>query len=87
MFHIGLHVGKTTEDLIAPSLRMIIESPNILKTGVCVLKADFARLEKWFDLKPRGAFELSHLHNLVTYGAEQPNLLTTRLRGLVSSFF
>lgn len=87
MCHIGLHTGKTPEDLIAPSLRKILESPKIVKTGVNIVRADFSRLEKWFDLKPRGAFELSHLHNLVTFGAKQPELLTTKLRGLVSEVF
>lgn len=78
LFHIGLHPGTTVQDILAPSLRKIIESPAIIKTGVSVLNADFARLQKYFNLSPRGAFELSHLHNLVTYGADA----TTRLRKL-----
>jgi ribonuclease D len=78
LFHIGLHPGKTTDDIIAPSLRAIIESPWIVKTGVAVLKADMSRLVKYFDLKPRGAFELSHLHNLITFGGWKPEALTTR---------
>lgn len=78
LFHIGLHPGTTVQDILAPSLRKIIESPAIIKTGVSVLNADFSRLQKYFNLSPRGAFELSHLHNLVTYGADA----TTRLRKL-----
>lgn len=84
LFHIGLHSGKTANDLIAPSLRKIIESPSIIKTGVSIQGADFSRLETWFGLKPQGAFELSHLHNLITYGPETPEMITTRLRALVS---
>lgn len=79
LFHIGLHPGKKMEDLIAPSLKKIIESPNIAKAGVAVLNADFARLSRFFGLKPQAAFELSHLHRLVTYGGRKPEILTTKL--------
>ncbi|KAI1324810.1 hypothetical protein F5Y16DRAFT_288287 [Xylariaceae sp. FL0255] len=82
LFHIALHSGNTTKDLIAPSLRCIIESANILKAGVCVLDADFKRLRDYFGLEPKGAFELSHLHNLVSHGASQPQQCTTKLRAL-----
>lgn len=51
-----------------------------MKTGVAILNADFSRLQKYFDLTPRGAFELSHLHNLITYRAAA----TTRLRRLTT---
>ncbi|KAG9243010.1 hypothetical protein BJ878DRAFT_481508 [Calycina marina] len=84
LFHIGLHTGRTAEDLISPSLRKIIESPSIIKTGVGIQNADYSRLERWFGLKPRGAFELSHLHNLVTHGAENPEMVTTKLRALAT---
>ncbi|ORX96970.1 hypothetical protein BCR34DRAFT_497317, partial [Clohesyomyces aquaticus] len=79
LFHIGLHIGRTCDDIIAPSLRKIIESPNITKTGVAVLNADFSRLIKFFGLKPKAAFELSHLHRLVTFGPRKPELITTKL--------
>lgn len=82
LFHIGLHSGTTSEDLIAPSLRTIIESPNIAKTGVAVLAADMARLAKFFKLRPQGAFELSHLHHLVMFSARKPDLVNTRLISL-----
>lgn len=82
LFHIGLHSGTTAKDLLAPALRSIIEDPAIAKCGVCVHNADFARLRQWFGLNPRGAFELSHLHNLVSFGASNPAECTTRLRNL-----
>lgn len=72
LFHIGLHAGSTPNDLLAPSLRRIIESPDISKCGVSVLSADFWRLRQWFRLKPQGAFELSYFHNLVAHGAANP---------------
>lgn len=84
LFHIGLHSGSTAKDLLAPALRKIIEDPAIAKCGVAVHNADFARLQLWFGLKPRGAFELSHLHNLVSFGASNPAKCTTKLRGLAA---
>ncbi|KAI0438262.1 hypothetical protein F4803DRAFT_104459 [Xylaria telfairii] len=82
LFHIALHEGETVDDLIAPTLKEILESPKILKVGVAVMNADFRRLRDHFNLDPKGAFELSHLHNLVTYGAVTPRLVTTKLRSL-----
>lgn len=82
LFHIGLHPGQTAKDVLAPSLRQIIESDDITKTGVGILNADFSRLRRWFGLKPRGAFELSHFHNLITYGKAQPTRVTTKMKAL-----
>ncbi|KAF2871245.1 ribonuclease H-like domain-containing protein [Massariosphaeria phaeospora] len=67
LFHIALHRGKV---LLAPSLRKLIESPNIVKAGVAILSADCSRLSKHFGLKPQAIFELSHLYRLVTHGTE-----------------
>ncbi|PVH99265.1 hypothetical protein DM02DRAFT_436308 [Periconia macrospinosa] len=83
LFHIGVHVGSQSEQIIAPSLRKLIESPDIAKTGVNILHADFSRLKKHFGLRPQGAFELSHLHNLVTF-SKKPELLRTKLVKLAS---
>ncbi|KAF1847993.1 uncharacterized protein K460DRAFT_364003 [Cucurbitaria berberidis CBS 394.84] len=82
LFHIGLHAGKTTDEIIAPSLRQLIESPTITKLGVSVLHADFSRLSKYFRLNPKGAFELSHLYRLVKFGAHRPDLVSTKLVSL-----
>ncbi|KAF1994832.1 hypothetical protein P154DRAFT_526751 [Amniculicola lignicola CBS 123094] len=79
LFHIALHAGKTVDKLIAPSLCKILEDSTIKKAGVAVLNADFSRLRKFFHLKPRGAFELSHLHNLITFGGRESHRVTTRL--------
>lgn len=83
LIHIGLHAGKTTEDIIAPSLRELIESPKIAKAGVGILGADFARLRRFFGLKPQGAFELSHLDRLVRF-AYIPHLLNTKMISLAN---
>lgn len=82
LFHIGLHSGSTAKDLLAPALRNIIEDPAIAKCGVAVHSADFHRLQQWFGLEPRGAFELSHLHNLISFGVSNPAKCTTRLFSL-----
>lgn len=82
LFHIGAHEGRTPEDLIAPSLRKIIESPAILKAGVGILSADFRRLHKFFGLRPQGAVELSHLHNLVSSGGQALASCTTKVVAL-----
>lgn len=82
LFHIGLHVGKTTDDIIAPSLKKIIEDPKIGKLGVGVLNADFARLRRYFGLHPKGAVELSHLHRLVKFGNWKPEMVSTKMVSL-----
>ncbi|KAI1400885.1 ribonuclease H-like domain-containing protein [Hypoxylon fuscum] len=79
LFHIALHDGQTSEEIIAPSLRHIIESASVIKAGVAILNADFRRLKEHFQLQPQGAFELSHLHNLITHGPQNPEQITTRL--------
>ncbi|KAI3319312.1 hypothetical protein HD806DRAFT_509634 [Xylariaceae sp. AK1471] len=78
LFHIALHEGNTPDELIAPALKEIIESSSIIKAGVGVLNADFKRLKTDFNLEPKGAFELSHLHSLVTC----PQQATTKLHAL-----
>jgi ribonuclease D len=82
LFHIGLHRGKTAEDIIAPTLRRLLEDPAIGKVGVNVLKADFARLSRFFGLKPKGAIESSHLYRLVKFGPRKPELVSVKLVSL-----
>lgn len=64
LFHVGAHDGVAAADLLAPSLRRLIESPAVLKAGVGILSADFRRLQRFFGLRPQGAVELSHLHTI-----------------------
>ncbi|KAF2140129.1 uncharacterized protein K452DRAFT_212865, partial [Aplosporella prunicola CBS 121167] len=72
LFHVARHKGNTVRDIIAPSLKKLIESPKIIKTGVMVWRADGLRLRKFFLLRPQGFVEASHLHNLVE-GKRLPN--------------
>ncbi|CAN9213860.1 unnamed protein product [Alternaria sp. RS040] len=82
LFHIGLHPGKTSEEIIAPTLKRILEDPKIGKVGVNVLKADFSRLSRFFGLKPKGAVESSHLYRLVKFGPRKPELVSVKLVSL-----
>jgi ribonuclease D len=84
LFHIGLHRGTTSSDIIAPTLRRLLEDPAIGKVGVNVLKADFARLSRFFGLKPKGAIEISHLHRLVKYGPRKPELVSVKMVSLAN---
>ncbi|KAF2280003.1 ribonuclease H-like protein [Westerdykella ornata] len=78
LFHLGLHEGETVEEIVAPSLRRIVESERIVKAGVAVYSADFARLKKYYHLKPQGAFELGHLHRLVVDGGREADHFPTK---------
>jgi hypothetical protein len=87
LFHIGRHHGKNPEDLLAPSLRALIENPSILKTGPSIM-GDFWRLNHYFGLEPKSALELSYLHRLI----DPERVYTTKyvrggLKWLVSKYF
>ena len=66
LFHIALFEGDNADELMPPSLRHILETPNILKTGVNIA-GDFSRLRTYFNIEGRGIFELSHLYKVVKY--------------------
>ena len=67
LFHIARY-GKSEdlEDHVAPTLKLIMESPDITKVGVSV-KADSTRLRRFMGIQARGLFELSHLYKLVRF--------------------
>lgn len=72
LFHIAAHPGTCASELMAPSLRRVLQSPNILKTGVNILNADGKRVETYLGVKCRGLFELGHLHNLIDTATNDP---------------
>lgn len=79
LFHIALFKPATDlNHLVAPSLRHIMESPDIMKVGVSI-KADCTRLRKYLGVNARAIFELSHLHRLVKYCQTSPKLVNKRL--------
>lgn len=65
LFHIALHKGTRPVELIARSLREIIESNAIIKTGVGIYSADASRLRNFMKFQPHGMLDLNHLHRLV----------------------
>jgi exonuclease 3'-5' domain-containing protein 2 len=68
--HIALYPGDKMNDLVAPSLKAIMEDPSITKVGVAI-KADCTRLRKFLDIHPRAIFELSHLYKLVKFSSSK----------------
>ncbi|KAF2669645.1 ribonuclease H-like protein, partial [Microthyrium microscopicum] len=62
LFHIALHKGTTPEAVIPATLRQILESSNVIKTGVAI-PSDCTRFSKWLNIDIRGQMELSHFHN------------------------
>lgn len=66
LFHIAAFPKDTVPDLVALTLKEIMENPAITKVGVAI-KADCTRLRNFLDINPRGIFELSHLYKLVKY--------------------
>ncbi|KAF1838606.1 hypothetical protein BDW02DRAFT_362237 [Decorospora gaudefroyi] len=78
LFHISLFTGTRVEQLMPPSLKAVLESPDICKVGVAI-KGDFKRLEKYLDIQAQGVFELSRLYNLVEWYEVDPSKVSNRL--------
>ena len=68
LFHIAAFSKDTVDDLVAPTLKKIMENPEITKVGVAI-KGDCTRLRNFLKIEPRGIFELSHLYKLVRYSS------------------
>ena len=83
LFHVALFAGKTAAQLMPPTLKAILESPEVYKVGVAV-KGDFSRIVKYLQVEPQGVFELSRLHNLVQFSATDPSKVTNKLVGLAA---
>jgi hypothetical protein len=83
LFHISLFSGYKVEQLMPPSLKAVLESPDITKVGVAI-KGDFKRVEKYLGIRPQGVFELSRLHNLVEWYEVDPSKVSNRLVSLAT---
>lgn len=68
LFHIARYAKNGLEDLVAPTLKAVMESSSITKVGVSI-KADCTRLRRFLGINSRGLFELSHLYKLVKFAA------------------
>lgn len=72
------------DKLVTPTLKQIVEDPNVLKIGVWI-KGDCARFKEYLKIDVRGQFELSHLYNQVTNtAAGTPELINKKLVSLAS---
>lgn len=67
LLHVAVFPHK--DELVPPTLRTIMENPEITKTGVWI-KGDCTRLQKYLGIGSRGIFELSHLFRQVKYTKE-----------------
>ncbi|KAE8348639.1 ribonuclease H-like domain-containing protein [Aspergillus coremiiformis] len=82
LFHIAMFKpAKGVEDLVPPTLKAILENPDITKTGVSI-KADCTRLRKYLGINARAIFELSHLYKLIMYCQSNPELINKKLVNL-----
>ncbi len=75
LFQIAAYPEK--DKLVAPSLKQLLEDPDITKIGVAI-KGDCTRLSGYLDIKVRGQFELSHLYKLVKYSKSGEHALVNR---------
>lgn len=75
IFHVArFHPCLKLEDLVSPTMKSIMENPNITKTGVNI-RGDCTRLRKYLGIQSRGTFELSHLFKLIKYCYTIPKLI------------
>ncbi|KAF2259827.1 ribonuclease H-like protein, partial [Lojkania enalia] len=81
LFHISQFKGNSIEQLLPPTLKTILESPNILKVGVNI-KGDFGRLQTYLGVHARGKYELSRLYNLVKFSATDPSKVNNKMVSL-----
>ncbi|KAK4192989.1 putative Werner syndrome helicase [Podospora australis] len=83
IFHIALYPkGSKGSDLVSPTLKKLIEDPEITKCGVWI-KGDCSRLRSFMGIDARSIFELSHLYKLVTYSTSgETDLINKRLVSL-----
>ena len=82
--HLALFPKDGIDDLIAPTLKAILEDANVSKCGVAI-KADCTRIRKFLGVDTRGIFELSHLHRLIEgSAARNPTLINKKLVSLTS---
>lgn len=78
LFQLAAFHGNTIEELMPPTLRHILESPDIIKAGVNIA-ADFTRMKRCLGIEGRGIFELSHLYKIVTLSESAPERINRKV--------
>lgn len=66
LLHIAVFAKDNISALVAPSLKKLMETPEITKVGVAI-KGDCTRLRNHLSIHSQGLFELSHLYKLIKY--------------------
>jgi len=78
LFQIARYEKDATQaDLVSPTLKKLMESSSIIKTGVNI-KADCTRLRKHLGIDSNGLMELSYLHKLVKFAKDDPSMINKR---------
>lgn len=82
LFHLAAYAPNAP--LVTPTLKEILEDPEITKLGVWI-KGDSTRLSTYLGINPRGIFELSHLYKLVKYSTSgEYNLINKKVVSLAN---
>lgn len=82
LFHLAAY--PRNDSLVAPSLKKVLEDPEITKVGVWI-KGDCTRLAQHLGIQARGVFELSHLYKLVKYSKSgEHSLINKRIVSLAT---
>lgn len=81
LFQIAMFKGDTAAELMPPTLRKILESEDVIKTGVNVA-GDTRRMRQCLDVDMKGVMELSHLYRVVKFSAHDPKLVSFKLVAL-----
>ncbi|KAI5303314.1 RNA-binding protein lsm5 [Ascosphaera pollenicola] len=68
---------RSPADLLAPSLRVIMEDPSIVKCGVNI-KSDCTRFTRVLGAVPQNIYEISLLYRLVKYPADDAEATSRR---------
>ncbi|KAI7186701.1 hypothetical protein KC363_g6407 [Hortaea werneckii] len=83
IFHLARFPGESTDQLIPPSLRSILESEQTIKSGVNVA-GDAKRILNHLGIEMKGLFELSHLYKIVHFSVDQPHLVNKKMINLAA---
>ncbi|EER41918.1 3'-5' exonuclease/helicase [Histoplasma capsulatum H143] len=81
IFHLALfNPANSLQHLLSPTLKRILESPDIVKVGVAI-RADCTRLYKFLGIRTNNICEVSRLHKVVKHHLN-PKLIDKRLVNL-----
>ncbi|KAI7152484.1 ribonuclease H-like protein [Hortaea werneckii] len=83
IFHLARFPGESTDQLIPPSLRSVLESADTIKAGVNVA-GDAKRIQNHLGIEMKGLFELSHLYKIVHFSATKPHLVNKKMINLAA---